>query len=154
LTILRTQGRLEEMSVLFARRLAFVMATFVVLAVFVVLAGNPLLEWKGTPARLLATPALIFYCLYLAQQLFYVQFGSLAYTENVVPFFKIAVFTGLWMLVLSFVLTWAFGFWGMLVAPLLAESTYSNWFTVRRGFRGQPLTAQQFLRAALSGKLA
>ncbi len=154
LTILRTQGRLEEMSVLFARRLAFVMATFVVLAVFVVLAGNPLLEWKGTHARLLATPALIFYCLYLVQQLFYVQFGSLAYTENVVPFFKIAVFTGLWMLVLSFVLTWAFGFWGMLVAPLLAESTYSNWFTVRRGFRGQPLTAQQFLRAALSGKLA
>lgn len=153
LTILRTQGRLEEMSVLFARRLAFTMATFIVLAAFVILAGNPLLAWKGTHTRLLATPCLIFYCFYLAQQLFYVQFGSLAFTENVVPFFRISIFTGLWMLALSFILTWAFGFWGLLIAPLLAESTYSNWFTVKRGLSGQPLAPRQLLRAALSGKL-
>jgi O-antigen/teichoic acid export membrane protein len=153
LTMLRTQGRLEEMSVLFARRLAFALATFAAVAAFVVLAGNPLLAWKGTHTRLLATPALIFYFLYLAQQLCYVQFGLLAYTENVVPFFKISVFTGLWMLALSYTMTWAFGFWGMLTAPLLAESTYSNWFTVRRGFSGQPLGWRRFLRAAISGKV-
>jgi hypothetical protein len=152
LTILRTQGRLEEMSVLFARRLALTMVTFVFLAAFVVLAGNPLLEWKHTHTRLLSTAALVFYFIYLAIQLFYVQFGSLAYTENVVPFFKIAIFTGLGMLAMSFVMTWAFGLWGMLVAPLVAESVYSSWFTVRRGFRGQPLKPLQFVRAALSGQ--
>jgi hypothetical protein len=91
---------------------------------------------------------------YLAQQIFYGQFGSLALTENVVPFFKIALFTGLWMLALSLVMTWTFGFWGMLAAPLLAETTYSSWYTVKRGFSGQPLTLRQFLRAALSGKAA
>ena len=152
LTMLRTQGRLEEMSVLFARRLAFTMATFIGLAAFVVVAGNPLLAWKGTQTRLLATPALILYFGYLAQQVFYVQFGSLAYTENVVPFFKVSMFTGVWMLTLSFIMTGALGFWGMLTAPLLAESAWSNWYTVKRGFSGQPLTPRQFLRAALSGK--
>jgi O-antigen/teichoic acid export membrane protein len=154
LTMLRTQGRLVEMSVLFARRLAFSLGTFIILAAFVVLVGNPLLAWKGTHTRLLATPALIFYFVYLAQQIFYGQFGSLAFTENVVPFFKIALFTGLWMLALSMVMTWTFGFWGMLAAPLLAETTYSSWYTVKRGFSGQPLTLRQFLRAALSGKAA
>ncbi|HOC56207.1 MAG TPA: hypothetical protein PKI20_11355 [Verrucomicrobiota bacterium] len=153
LTMLRTQGRLEEMSVLFARRLAFTMASFVLLATFVVMVGNPLLAWKGTQTRLLPTPALVFYFLYLTQQLFYVQFGALAYTENVVPFFKISIFTGLWMLTLSFGLTWAYGFWGMMAAPLLAEATYSSWYTVKRGFTGQPLTSRQLFRAALSGKL-
>ena len=153
LTMLRTQGRLEEMSVLFARRLAFTLASFVLLATVVVLVGNPLLAWKGTQTRLLPTPALVFYFLYLTQQIFYVQFGALAYTENVVPFFKISIFTGLWMLTLSFSLTWAYGFWGMLIAPLLAESTRCNWYTVKRGFQGQPLTVGQLLRAGLRGCL-
>src|SRR6266404_1639825 len=119
MTILRTQGRLEEMSVLFARRLGYTMVTFVVLAIAVLLIGNKLLEIKGAHTRLISTPMLIFYFIYLAHQLFYVQFGSLAYTENVVPFFKVAIFTGVGMLVLSFVMTWAFGFWGLLAAPLI-----------------------------------
>jgi hypothetical protein len=150
LTMLRTQGRLEEMSILFARRLALTMGTFILLAVFVVLAGNKLLEWKRTHTQLLSTPELILYFGYLTVQLFYVQFGSLAYTENVVPFFRIAIFTGLGMLGLTLVMTWAFGLWGMLIAPLIAESVYSSWFTVRRGFRGQSLKPMQFVRAALS----
>ena len=95
---------------------------------------------------------MILYFGYLAQQVFYVQFGSLAYTENVEPFFKVSMFTGVWMLTLSFIMTGALGFWGMLTAPLLAESAWSNWYTVKRGFSGQPLTPRQFLRAALSGK--
>jgi O-antigen/teichoic acid export membrane protein len=152
LTMLRTQGRLEQMSILFARRLALTMATFVLLAGIVVIAGNQLLAWKGTQTRLLSTPALIFYFGYLGIQLFYVQFGSLAYTENVVPFFKIAILTGLGMLALSLVMTPAFGLWGMLIAPLIAESVCSTWFTIKRGFSGQPLNPRQFVRAALSGQ--
>jgi len=153
LTMLRTHGRLEEMSILFARRLALTMGTFLLLAAIVVVAGNQLLEWKGTHTQLLSTPALIFYFSYLAIQLFYVQFGTLAFTENVVPFFKIAIFTGLGMLGLSLIMTRAFGLWGMLVAPLIAECVYSGWFTVRRGFRGQSLKPAEFVRAALSGQI-
>ena len=153
LTMLRTQGRLEPMAVLFARRLAFTMATFIISAVLVVWVGDRLLAWKGTRTQLLTGPALLFYFAYLAQQLFYVQFGSLTYTENVVPFFKIGIFTGIAMLTLSVVMTSTFGLWGMLVAPLIAESACSSWYTVWRGSKGQPLSARQFLKAAFTGHL-
>lgn len=153
ITILRTQGRLEQMAVMFAHRLAWTVGTFIALAIMVILLGNQLLEWKGTQTRLLSIPCLVVYLAYLAQQLFYVQFGSLAHTENVVPFFKIGLFTGIGMFCLSWIMTARFGLWGLLLAPLIAESVYSSWFTVRRGFQGQPLRPRQFLRAAVFGRL-
>ena len=151
IAILRTQGRLEEMASLFARRLGLVMVSFVALALVVFFAGNALLEWRGKNTRLLAPPFLAFYLIYLAQNIFYVQFGALAFTENVVPFFKIAIFTGIAACALSLTLTPWFGLWGLLISPLIAETICSNWYTVRRGFQGQPLTPRQFALAAVSG---
>jgi O-antigen/teichoic acid export membrane protein len=153
ITILRTQGRLPEMAAVFARRLALVMGTFLALAALLWLAGDVVLAWKGPQTRLLPAPLLLLYLGYLTQQLFYVQFGTLTFTENVVPFFKISIWTGLGMMVLSVVLTRSYGLWGLLLAPLIAESICSNWYTVRRGFRGQPLSVPQFLRVALGGRI-
>jgi hypothetical protein len=153
INMLRMQGRLEEMSTLFARRLALVIITFVASATLVVLIGNYLLALKGTHTRLLPVPYLIFYFSYLAYQLFYVQFGTLAYSENVVPFFKVSIFTGIGMFILSYFMTRSFGLWGMLIAPLIAESACNSWYTVRRGFRGQPLTAKQLVRAGLTAPI-
>jgi O-antigen/teichoic acid export membrane protein len=151
IAMLRTQGRLEEMAALFARRLALVMISFGAMALIVFFAGNALLAWKGTPTRLLAPPYLALYLIYLTQNIFYVQFGFLAFTENVVPFFKIGLFTGLGVIVSSLVLTWLFGLWGLLAAPFLTEMAYSSWFTVRRGLQGQPLGLREFARAAIRG---
>ena len=151
ITILRTQGRLEEMAALFARRLALVMMSFVGMASVVFFAGNALLAWKGTHTRLLAPPYLAFYLVYLTQQIFYVQFGGLAFTENVMPFFKIGLFTGLGVIVCSLILTPLFGLWGLVAAPFIVEIAGNNWFTVRRGFQGQPLAFRQFVLAAICG---
>jgi hypothetical protein len=154
IAMLRIQGRLREMSTLFARRMVLTMLTFFAAAGLVVLIGNWLLELKGTHTRLLPLPALVFYFAYLAQNLFYVQFGALAYTENVVPFFKIALFTGIGMFLLSALLTWRFGLWGMLAAPLIAEAVCSSWYVVWRGMVGQPLTVRQLFLAGISNPLS
>jgi O-antigen/teichoic acid export membrane protein len=151
IAILRTHGRQEEMARLFARRLTLVMASYIALALLVFFAGNGLLEWKGTHTQLLAPSYLAFYLLYLTQNIFYVQFGALVFTENVMPFFKIAIFTGLTACILGLVMTPLFGLWGLLIAPLIAETICSNWYTVRRGFRGQPLAPGEFARAAILG---
>ncbi len=153
IAIMRTQGRLEEMGVLFARRLALVMVSFVGMSLIFLVAGNALLAWKGTHTRLLATPYLAFYLIYLTQNLFYVQFGYLAFTENVVPFFKISLFTGLGVIVSSLILTSLFGLWGLLAAPLITETACSSWYTVRRGFQGQPLSVRRFCHAVLYADL-
>ena len=121
LTILRTHGRTREMAVIFARRLLLTMVTFTLLAVLLVLAGNRFLEWKGTHTRLLATPYLVTYLAYLGQQLFSGQFASLAFTENIVPFFKLGFATGVGLILLSLILTPTVGLWGLILVVMTAR---------------------------------
>jgi O-antigen/teichoic acid export membrane protein len=153
IAILRTHGRLKEMAVLFARRLALVMLSVVGMALMVLLAGNALLEWKGTHTRLLTTPYLLLCLIYTTEGCFCTQFGMLALTENVVPFFKVVMFTGLGVVVSSLILTPLFGLWGLLAAPLISDLACNSWFTVRRGFQGQPLTPRQLALAALGRRV-
>jgi len=150
IAILRTQGRMEEMAALFARRLALVMLSMVGMSLFVLVAGNAVLAWKGSHTRLLAAPYLAFYLAFLTYGMFCIQFGTLTFTENVVPYFKLALFTGLGVIVSSLILTAVAALWGLLAAPWLAGLIY-NWFIVRRGFQGQPLSARQLALAAMSG---
>jgi O-antigen/teichoic acid export membrane protein len=151
-TMLRVQGRLEEMSALFARRLALVMGTFVIGALALLFLGNRLLEWKGSQTRLLPAAYLAVYLVYVGQQHFYAQFGSLTYTENTMPFFKLALLTGLAVFLLSALLTWRWGLWGLICGPLMATMAVCTWYVPWRGFRGQPLTVRQFIRAAVIGR--
>jgi hypothetical protein len=156
IAMLRTQGRLVEMAVLFARRLALVMLSFVAMGLMVLLSDNSLnalLAWKGSHTRLLATPYLAFYFVFLTEGIFNIQFGMLAFTENVVPFFKVALYTGLGVIAGSLLLTPLFGLWGLLAAPLIADLACNFWFTVRRGFQGQPLSPRQLALAAIGGRI-
>jgi O-antigen/teichoic acid export membrane protein len=152
ITILRAQGRLREMGVLFARRLVWVMGTFLIGAVLLVLLGNRLLEWKGVQTRLLPESCLVVYLFYLGQQQFYVQFGSLTFTENVVPFFKLSLFTGLGVFLLTAAMTWWLGLWGLVLGPLLATMAVCTWYVPWRGFQGQPLSVREFVCAAVLGR--
>jgi O-antigen/teichoic acid export membrane protein len=153
ITILRTQGELHRMAILFARRLLLVMVTFALSAVFLLAAGNYLLAMRGTHTRLLAHPYMLVYLVYLAQQQFYVQFGNLTFTENVVPFVGISIVTALALVGLSLVLTPILGLWGLILGPLIATVVCSSWYVVYRGFTGQPLSARQLVGAALYGRV-
>ncbi len=149
ITILRTRGRLEEMAALFAQRLGLVMVTFVGLAVMLVLFGNLLLDWKGSHTRLLSTSLLVVYLLHLGQQQFAVQFGSLTFTENVVPFFKLSLVTGVGLVILSWIMASTWGLWGLVLAPLISTVGCLCPYMVLRGFRGQPLSIRQFVQAVI-----
>ena len=141
------------MAILFARRLALVMISLGVMEAAVLGLGNTLLDWVGSRTRLLPAPFLAVYLIYLFQQQLYVQFGTLAYTENVVPFFKLSVFTGVAVVVLGIALTWWMGLWGLILAPLLVTATSSLWYVTWRGFSGQPLTVRQFAKAAVFARV-
>lgn len=147
LTVLRTQGRLAEMAVLFARRLALSMLTFAGLALLVMLLGNTLLAAKGTSTRLLPLPYQAVFFAYLSLHIFYMNWAMLVMTENTVPFFKISVATGLGMVGVSLILTRLWGLWGLLLSPLLAELACNAWYSIRAGLRCQPLNGRQLIRA-------
>jgi O-antigen/teichoic acid export membrane protein len=153
ITIYRTQGKMNELSALFARRLALSVATFLGVALAVSITGNWILEWKQSSTRLLPWPYLGVYLLYLLQQFIYVQFASLVFTENVVPFCKISILTGLAMVALSFILVPRYALWGLILSPLITEALFSAWIVVRRGFSSQSMGVQQFFRLAIFGRI-
>jgi hypothetical protein len=140
---------LQEMSALFAQRLLLAVGSFIIIGAAVIMLGNELLRWKGTQTRLLPFGPLTYYFAYLAFQMTYGAFGALAMTENVIPFTRIAIGTGIATVILSVAMTSQWHLWGLLLAPFICEAAYSAWFTVRRGFVGQPLTVGEFFRAAL-----
>ena len=148
-SILRAQGRLDEMSRMFARRLAWVMATFTVLALAVLLFGNRLLTWKGVHTGLLPAGYLAVYLLHMCQLQFSSQFGALRLTQNAPPFYIVSFSAGLVLLVLSLVMTTTYGLWGLILAPLLVTVSV-GWYGVWRGFRSQTLTVRGVVRAAVS----
>jgi O-antigen/teichoic acid export membrane protein len=152
LTILRTQGKLQEMSTLFAQRLGWAMATFVVGAVVLLICGNRLLELKGAHTRLIETPYLAVFLFFLWQQLFYGQFGLLTFTENVVPFYRLSLCTAIGMLILSIMFTPRYGLWGLVLSQLVVVQAGISWYAVWRGYRGQPLSAGQLLKAFVLGR--
>lgn len=153
ITILRAQGDLREMSTLFARRLTLVSISYIALATLLVLFGNHALSiLKGNEIHFIPTPILILYLAYIGQQTFMSQFVTLTYTENVVPYYLISIFTGLGLVALSIPLTMKYGLWGLVAAPLLASLPATAWYPIYRGFKGQPLTLRQFLRAAFFQK--
>ncbi|MBI3875962.1 MAG: hypothetical protein HY300_08395, partial [Verrucomicrobia bacterium] len=152
IAILRTQGRTVELSTLFARRFACCLGSYLVLASLLLLLGNPFLEWWGAKSRLLPAPQLAFLLFYLAQQMFYVQFEGLAFTENVVPLYGLNLLSGIVMTFAGWALAPGFGVWGVLLAAWLAESAGSAWLFTRRGFQSQTLSPRQFIRVALGGR--
>jgi O-antigen/teichoic acid export membrane protein len=152
ITMMRTQGKLEAMSRLFARRLGMALATFILLASVIAVAGNALLEWKGSRTHLIPLRFLTIYFAYLLQQFIYIQFATLVFTENIVPFCRISVLTGFAMITLSIFLVPWLGLWGLLLGPFLAESLFTAWVVVRRGFSSQSMALHQFCRFALSGR--
>lgn len=143
ITILRTQGRTEEMTRLFFRRLGLTILTFVVLATLTLLVGNALLALKGTHTRLLPASMLAFYFASLLFQTFYGAFGSLTCTANLMPFSKVALLTGAGMVTLSLTLAPHWGLWGMLLAVPLAELAGNGWFYLREGLRSLPYSPKK-----------
>jgi hypothetical protein len=145
ITIMRTQGREEEMAILFARRLTRVMLTYAVGAVGLIFCGELLLKIRQTSTHLLPMVPLTAYLIYLGWQVFYGAFGNLVFTENHNPFYRAAVATGVGCALLLLILTPSMGLWGLLLAPMISELAYNAWAIPLRGFRGQPLGLRAFL---------
>lgn len=149
ITILRTQGRLLEMSQLFAARLGAMAYSHLLLACGIVWLGNDLLRLLGKSTELLATVPLAFFLLHYLQQATYVQFANLAFSTNTVPFYILSIVMGTLVLLSTATLAPWLGVWGLLLGPWIVETLGSTWIVTTRAFRTQSLPLPTFLRTAL-----
>jgi hypothetical protein len=73
-------------------------------------------------------------------------YAELVYSENVNPFVKPALISGVAIIILSMLLTPRFGVWGMLLASGLVQLCYNNWWPVLRAIRGLGPAGQNYWR--------
>jgi O-antigen/teichoic acid export membrane protein len=113
---------------LFIRRQAFLLLVFVSGALFVVVAGQPLLDLVGSRVQLLAAPLLLLLSLVLLLETNHSACGLVITTANHVPFVAPALISGLAVAALaSFAAWYGLGVAGVILAQGVVQLAYNNW---------------------------
>jgi O-antigen/teichoic acid export membrane protein len=143
---LRAQGMVERIPQIFRQRIVFALLTFGAGAGALLLLGHPLLDLVNARTQLL--PAALLATLLLIQllEMHHSLYAELVYSENVNPFAKSALISGVAIIILSVLLTPRFGVWGMLLASGLVQLCFNNWWPVVRAIRGLGPAGQNYWR--------
>ena len=143
---LRARGMVERIPAIFRPRIMLALLTFGAGAAVLLLLGRPLLELLNARTQLL--PAALLAALLLIQllEMHHSLYAELVYSENVNPFVKPALISGLAIIILSVLLTPRFGVWGMLLASGLVQLCFNNWWPVLRAIRGLGPAGQNYWR--------
>jgi O-antigen/teichoic acid export membrane protein len=143
---LRAQGMVERIPWIFRQRIVFALLTFGAGAAALLLLGRPLLDLLNARTQLLPTALLATLLLIQLLEMHHSLYAELVYSENVNPFVKPALISGVAIIILSLLLTPRFGVWGMLLASGLVQLCYNNWWPVRRAIRGLGPAGQNYWR--------
>ena len=143
---LRAQGMVERIAAIFRPRIVFALLTFGAGAAVLLLSGRPLLELLNTRTQLLPGALLATLLLIQLLEMHHSLYGELVYSENVNPFVKPALISGVAIIILSVLLTPRFGVWGMLLASGLVQLCFNNWWPVLRAMRGLSPAGQNYWR--------
>lgn len=98
-------------------------------ALFVIFFGEKLLEIVQSPVSLLPTGLLVFMAVFLFLENNHSMFGAFITSENKVPFMKAALFSGLAIIITSFILVSKtnLGIFGLLLSQAIIQLLYNNW---------------------------
>jgi len=143
---LRAQGMVERVPAMFRQRIVFALLTFGVGAAALLLLGRPLLESLNARTQLLPLALLATLLLIQLLEMHHSLYGELVYSENLNPFVKPALISGVAIIVLSVLLTPRFGLWGMLFASGFVQLCFNNWWPVLRAIRGLGPAGQNYWR--------
>ena len=143
---LRAQGMVERIPWIFRQRIVFALLTFGAGAVALLLLGRPLLELLNARTQLLPTALLATLLLIQLLEMHHSLYAELVYSENVNPFVRPALISGLAIIILSVLLTPRFGVWGMLLAGGLVQLCFNNWWPVVRAIQGLGPAGQNYWR--------
>jgi O-antigen/teichoic acid export membrane protein len=143
---LRAQGMVDRIPAMFRRRIMCAILTFGAGAAVLLCLGWPLLELLKARTQLLPTALLATLLLIQLLEMHHSLYGELVYSENVNPFVKPALISGLAIIILSVLLTPRLGVWGMLLASGLVQLCFNNWWPVLRAIRGLGPAGQNYWR--------
>jgi O-antigen/teichoic acid export membrane protein len=105
------------------------LATFVLGGITLIIGGEWVLNLIGSKTQLLSKSLIALTLFYFLLEANRTYAGVTLLTKNEVPFFKADLFSGAFTLILLFIFMryTNLDIWGMVLAPLIAQSCYQNW---------------------------
>ena len=148
---LRVQRRNDEIVNLFVRRARLTILSYWAGALCVLFLAPPVLRLLGSKTALLPVGQLAVLALIRFLELHHSLYAGLVLSENRNPFLKLAMVTGVVIVVFSVILTPYLGVWGLLLSTGLIQACCNNWWPVLRALRGLNLNPRSyFVRHFLS----
>lgn len=146
---LRACGQLEQIAGVFRPRIVLALATFLMGALVLIWLGPTLLNVARTRTPLLPVSVLSTFVVIQLLEMHHSLYAGLVYSENVNPFPKPALISGVATVALSLILTPHIGLWGMLLSVGFVQLCFNNWWTVLRAVRGLGPVAKHYWRGFL-----
>jgi O-antigen/teichoic acid export membrane protein len=146
---LRILNRLDEMTMLFIQRMRFFVMTYGLGSFGILFFGDRILALFHAKTHLLSPQLLGIYLLINFLEINSSQYAYLIVTENVMPFMKATLISGLAVMAFSLWLTPLMGIWGMILAFGGTQLCYNNWWCVWRGIKSLNIKTIQFFKIFL-----
>ena len=128
LTKLRTFGNIESVSELYIRNNIFIFASYLIGAVLIFSFGDGFLIFIDSELNLLSSDFVIIMIVASLLESLHASAGQVILTDNRIPFFIPAVFSGIGSVVLMWVLLkFDLGLYAIVLAPALSQLAYQNW---------------------------
>jgi hypothetical protein len=143
---LRALGMVERIPAIFRPRIVLALLTLAAGAFVLLIFGRVLLARLNAQTQLLPTALLATLLLIQLLEMHHSLYGELVYSENVNPFVRPALISGMAIIILSVLLTPRFGVWGILLASGLVQLCFNNWWPVVRAIRGLGPAGQGYWR--------
>jgi O-antigen/teichoic acid export membrane protein len=141
---LRAMNNVEEVARIFIGRMRIVIASYLLGAVTLLWIGNDLLVWVHAKTHMVPMPVLLALLAVNLLEMHHSQFGTLTVTENVIPFMKASIISGVAIVGLSFFITPHLGLWGIVLSFGGVQLCYNNWWMVWRGIQGINMTVSEY----------
>jgi len=133
---MRVNNDFQRLNQLLMQRLVLSATTFVMFSIGYILLGKLLLEMLNSNTQLLAQSMLVMICLTAFFEMISEVSYQIVLTENRNPFVPVSIITGVLVVSASLILVVPYGIWGILVASLLGQATFSFWYFPYKAWKG------------------
>jgi O-antigen/teichoic acid export membrane protein len=141
---LRVSGDHPAIARIFAARVRLVLLTYALGALCIIFIAPIALNRIGSRTELLPFWPLTVFCLIQFLEMHHSLYATLVLSENLNPFLKPALLSGVAIVILSSLLAPRMGIWGLLISAGVVQACYNNWWPVVRALSGLNVSTRRY----------
>ena len=112
--------------------------------------GQHILIFFGSETKILGSSMLLILGITKFLEFNHSSFSILVMTENRVPFVWPSIVSGLFIVVICWIVSSSWGLWALILVPACIQAAFNNWWTVVIGLRSLHCSGVDLMRASFS----